>query len=170
MALVPHRSSIINPIKRGAEAPRRRSRKTRVLVAVAPASAAAARLGARLVDRQRSTAVLLTGKAGDGGLRLVVVSVLDEAEALRPSGVPVGDDGDGIDVSVLRKEVAKVVFAGVVGKVTDIELHRNRSSTRRLVSDSVAPLGGADFPWDSSDFLRARNACEKASDTRRRVV
>src|SRR5207253_5016515 len=133
------------------------------LVAVAPASAApaAARLGTRFVDRQRPTAVLLAGETGDRGLCLVVISVLDEAEALRPASVPVGDDGYGIDVSVLRKEIAKVVFARIVGKVTDIKLHRNRSSTRRLISDSVAPLGGADFPRDSSDFLRARNACEE---------
>ena len=48
--------------KKGGRSPPKENVETRALVAVAPASAApaaAARLGARFVDRQRPTAVLL---------------------------------------------------------------------------------------------------------------
>src|SRR5215831_5821740 len=151
-------------------------RETRELVAV-PASAVPATsptatgLGTGFVDGQRAAAVLLPGETRDRIARLVVVRELDEPKPLGPPRVSVRDHCHGLHVAVLGEKVAKILLAGAVGKVTDIELHRNRTSNRRLVSsDSVAPLDVADFPLEFVGLLRARMRARKASDTRRRVV
>src|SRR5215831_1012139 len=139
--------------------------------AVASAPPAAAGLGTGFVDGQRAAAVLLPRERRDRITRLGVIAELDESKALRPSGVSVRDHRHGLHVAVLGEKVAKILLAGAIGKVTDIELHRNRTSNRRLVSsDSVAPLDVADFPLEFVGLLRARMRARKASDTRRRVV
>src|SRR5580765_3336283 len=78
--------------------------------ATAAPAAAAARLGPRLVDRERPSAELLARKGRDGVASLAVISELDETEALRPPGLPVGDHGHGLDVAVLGEEIAKILF------------------------------------------------------------
>src|ERR1700682_4688621 len=102
-----------------------------VAAASATAARAAARLRASLVDRQRAPAILLAREGRNGVFRLGVVSELDEAEPLRPAGVPVRDHGDGVHVAVLGEEGPKIVFGGVVGKITNVQFHRSRVLFRR---------------------------------------
>jgi hypothetical protein len=64
----------------------------------ASASAATLRL-ARLVDDDGATAERLTVELVDRGLRLAVVSHLDESEASRSSGVAIGHDFDLLDLT-----------------------------------------------------------------------
>ena len=81
----------------------RRSLAVAASAAAAPVSAAAAvspppppSLLGRARDRQRAPRHVLAVQSRDGGLRFRVVGELDEAEALRAAGVPVGDDRDGV--------------------------------------------------------------------------
>src|SRR5215470_1477200 len=102
--------------------------KRSVAVAASAAVAAAACapcLGASLVDRERPAAEFLTRKALNGVPGLAVVSELDEPEPLGASRLPIGDDGHGLDIAVLGEEIAKILFAGGIGKVTDVQLHPN---------------------------------------------
>src|SRR5262249_50463985 len=138
--------------------------------AVASASSTAAGLGTGLVDGQRAAAVLLPGERRDRIPRLGVVAELDESKALRPTGVSVRDHRHGLHVAVLREKVAKILLAGVIGKVTDIELHRNRTSNRRLSVRLRRAARRCRLPVEFVGLLRARTRARKASDTRRRVV
>src|SRR5437773_2011711 len=122
----------LKPNKRGGRSPLGMTPMLRRSVAVAAsaaipaaASAAAARLRARLVDRERPAAELLTREALDGIPGLAVVSELDESEPLGASRLPVGDHGHGLDRAVLGEEIAKILFARIVGKVANVQLHRN---------------------------------------------
>src|SRR5262245_44610011 len=92
----------------------------------AAAASAALRLRTGLVHGQRAAAVFLARERRDRVTRLVVIAELDEPEALRATRIAIGDDRDGADRPIGREERAKVVLRGVVGKVTDVEFHRNR--------------------------------------------
>src|SRR5205085_7591861 len=77
--------------------------------AAAPAPAALARPG--LVDRQAAAAGLRAVERGDGGLRLLVVAHLHEAEALGAAGVPVHDHLGRLHGAVRREHLLQ----GAVG-------------------------------------------------------
>src|SRR5262249_50922027 len=152
------RRSLKRHKKKGVARPPPQNRVVWSLVAVpasavaATAAAAAARLGPRFVDRERPSAELLAREPRDGVASLAVISEFDEPEALGPPGLPVGDHAHGPEVPSLGKEIAKILFAGGIGKVTNVQLHRTESFSGVLISDPVAPFGGPDFPLEISDF------------------
>src|SRR5207245_11463379 len=54
---------------------------------------------------------------------------LDEPESARPSGVLVRDDPNGLDVSGLLAELAKVLFGGLERQAPDKQLCGHRSTS-----------------------------------------
>src|SRR5947209_10244832 len=134
------------------------------------AATAAARLRPRLVDRQRPSAVFLAGQRLDRGARLGVIAELHEAEALGSAGLTVRDDGDRVDASVLREEIAEVILRRVVGEVSNIKLHRDMILFRRsLFRLTDAPLDGARPSRGSSDLVECETGCGRRARTRRRT-
>src|SRR5262249_58796116 len=99
-----------------------------------------------------ASAELLAREARDRVARLAVVTELDESETLGASSLPIGDDGHGLDIAVLGEEIAKILFAGGVGKVTNVQLHRNEIlfrrpnyRPRRAARRNRLPVGTSDF-------------------------
>src|SRR3954471_19512493 len=109
--------------------------------ATATATAAATTLlaGAGLVHGEAATLEIAPVERGDGGLRLLVVAHLHEAEALGAPGVTIHDHLGGIHGAVLREHVLQIAVAKAIRQVTNVEL----SSHARLLfgpsSDSVVP-------------------------------
>ena len=80
-----------------------RCRRLPVAVVAARAAGTVA-LRAGFVDGQRPALQVAAVQALDGGLRLVLVVHLDEAEAPRFAGEPVGDDADTVNPCTVRFE------------------------------------------------------------------
>src|SRR5262245_6597999 len=84
---------------------------------------------ARLAHRERTAAERLPVQRRDRRLSLIVGRHLDEREAARPAGFPVGDDLDLLDLAaVLLEERAKLRFLGLVGEVSNIQSLSHSSS------------------------------------------
>ncbi len=77
----------------------------------------------RLADAKGATAKVLSIATSDrlGGSFAVH---LEEAESSRSSGVPVHDDGHGVDLAEGREEVAQLVFGRTPGEVPYVEFRQ----------------------------------------------
>src|SRR5262247_1936957 len=84
---------------------------------------------ARLAHGERTATERLPVQRRDRRLSLVVGRHLDEREAARPAGFPVGDDLDLLDLAaVLLEERAKLRFLGLVGEVSNVQSLSHSSS------------------------------------------
>lgn len=123
-----------------------------VTVAVAAAAAVAAGAGpllARpgLVDGQGSA--LEHGPVEVGYGLVGPVRHLDEPEAARPAGVPVGNDLGRGHGAVLAERLAEVVDRGLERQVPDVQIlaHHHpslRARRRRANTDGIPPAGGTE--------------------------
>src|SRR5207247_1147452 len=87
--------------------------------------------------RERTAPERLAVQRRDRGLRLVVGRHLDEREAARPTGLPVGDDLHLLDLAaVLLEEGAQLLLLALVGEVANIQSlsHASSRARRRLRS------------------------------------
>src|SRR5262245_36242964 len=66
-----------------------------------------------LVDGQRAALVVRAVECFDGALGLAIVGHLDEAEATRPAGFPVGDDLCARDRAIRLKECKQIVGGAI---------------------------------------------------------
>src|SRR5262245_38391162 len=94
----------------------------------APSAGAAARAllaGLGLVDGQGPASVLRAVEGGDG--LVSPLGHLDEAEAARAPGVPVGHDLGTGDGAILREQLAQLIGGGLKGQVADVDVlaHEN---------------------------------------------
>merc|ERR1711964_275376 len=84
--------------------------------------------GPSLVDIERSSVKFLAVEGLDGGSRRVIRHG-HEGEAARPSGVPVGDHGNFLNLAVFGKSGAKRIFAGIEVHVSYIDLQNSYLQT-----------------------------------------
>src|SRR5688500_17218739 len=92
-----------------------------------PAAATRARcLRVRDLDRAAPAVELAAVELRDRVLGVFGRVHLDEAEAARLPGEPVGDDGGRQDVTALAEELPQAIAGGGVGKTADVELGRHR--------------------------------------------
>ena len=109
----------------------RRHRRRRRIAATATATTAAAaataaaeaafRLRPRFVHHQRAAVHLMLVELGDGLLRVVVVSHLDERESARAAGGHVAHHPDVVHLAGPAEQLRQLVLRGRIGKVADVE-------------------------------------------------
>jgi len=140
--------------------PPRRNRAPRAAAAVAAAaattsaeaapapSAAAGRALARFVHRQRATIQILAVQGFDGGMSRLIALDVNEAEAARLTGHPVGHDldTDGLDARALERS-AHAVLGGMecqvphvqsLAHLTDSSVHDPAQRSREMAPDRAA--------------------------------
>ncbi len=101
--------------------------RERLVAASAAASATASAgwalgLWARLVDIERTTSHLGSVQAGDGFLALAIIGHFHEAKTTRLAAVPVGNDGDFVDLPVCPKCLSQIIFGGGEIQIPDVNV------------------------------------------------
>src|SRR5213593_43949 len=102
-----------------------------------PVAPAACPGGLRLLDLDRPAVEARAVEAADGLLGFLRRRHLDEAEAPRPAGVPVGHDARGFDAAGRREGLAQTLVRGGKCKTADEEFHRHG----RAPSDRTETIG-----------------------------
>ena len=89
--------------------------------AAAATAATAVSFSPSFVHVERSSVEILPIESIDGGSRFGVRHA-DESESTRPSGFPVSDHGDFLDIAMGCECIAQSVFTGVEAEVSYIDL------------------------------------------------
>ena len=87
----------------------------------------------RLVDAQVAPAELAPIELADGLLGVLIVH-LDEAEAARATGLPVGHDGGRVHRADRREQVPQIVFGGTPGEISHVDLLHQATLRARIGS------------------------------------
>src|SRR2546426_1367987 len=106
--------------------------------AAAPVASAACPGGLCLLDLDGPAVEARAVEPADGLLGFLRRRHLDEAEAPRPAGVPVGHDARGFDAAGRREGLAQTLVRGGKCKTADEEFHRHG----RAPSDRTETIGG----------------------------
>jgi hypothetical protein len=101
--------------------------------ATAPrATASAFCLRTSFIHIQRSAPVLGSVQSGDCFVALFGVRHLDEPEAARSAGITIGKDRNPVDLSILLKQLAQLIFPSVEAEIPNEDVLHAYASVLEL--------------------------------------